>query len=145
MTRKTYRSAQGKVVDLGALQLQNESVRAVGNMNVNARGDIIDGGNRVIDQKTRQVQRQYQKQTNVSTSPVPTSNRSARESQIKQTEAVKDLEPAVESTVDLDNTEKLSGIPAGGLAAAIARSRAVKQELEKTPRQLAQQQPLKKI
>ena len=45
MTRKVYRTANGKMVDLGALQLQNENVRAVGNMGVNARGDIIDSGN----------------------------------------------------------------------------------------------------
>ena len=32
---KMYRSSQGKGIDLGALLLQNETVRAVGNMNVN--------------------------------------------------------------------------------------------------------------
>jgi len=42
MKQKTYRTAQGRVVDLGAMIAQNETVRAVGNMNVNARGDIID-------------------------------------------------------------------------------------------------------
>jgi hypothetical protein len=36
-------------------------------------------------------------------------------------------------------------IPRGGLAAAIARSREVKQDLEKTPRQLAQETSLRKI
>ena len=36
-------------------------------------------------------------------------------------------------------------VPQGGLAAAIARSRAIKQELEKTPRQRAQEAGLKKI
>ena len=53
MTRKVYKSAMGKPVDLGSLILQNEGVRAVGNMNVNARGDLLDGNNRVIDQKNR--------------------------------------------------------------------------------------------
>jgi hypothetical protein len=78
MTRKTYKSAMGKTVDLGALLLQNEQVRAVGNMGVNAAGDMIDSTNRVIDQRNRQVQRQYKKQTNVGNSPVSTSNLSAR-------------------------------------------------------------------
>ena len=41
-TRRTYRSSQGKSIDLGTLLLQNETVRAVGNMGVNARGDRID-------------------------------------------------------------------------------------------------------
>lgn len=63
MTQKTYRTAQGKTVDMGRLVLQNEQVRAVGNMNVNARGDLVDDMNRPISSKTQQVNRQYQKQT----------------------------------------------------------------------------------
>jgi hypothetical protein len=62
MTRKVYKSAMGKSVDIGALILQNEQVRAVGNMGVNAAGDVIDSANRVIAQRTRQVQRQNQRQ-----------------------------------------------------------------------------------
>ena len=42
MTKEIYRSANGKVVDMGALRLQNEKIRAVGNMKVNARGDEIN-------------------------------------------------------------------------------------------------------
>lgn len=64
MTRKIYKSAQGKTVDLGALILQNEQARAVGNMGVNAAGDLIDSNNQVIDQRNHLVQRQYNKQTN---------------------------------------------------------------------------------
>jgi hypothetical protein len=62
MTSKVYKTAMGKVVDMGALMLQNENVRAVGNMGVNARGDRVDSQNRVIDKKNRQVQRQNQRQ-----------------------------------------------------------------------------------
>jgi hypothetical protein len=67
MTRKVYKSAMGKTVDLGSLILQNEQVRAVGNMGVNAAGDVIDSGNQVIDQRNRQVQRQYHRQTSSAT------------------------------------------------------------------------------
>jgi hypothetical protein len=62
MTRKTYKTALGKTVDLGALMLQNEDTRAVGNMKVNARGDEIDDRGRVIRKKTEQVNNQYQRQ-----------------------------------------------------------------------------------
>lgn len=64
MTRKVYKSAMGKTVDMGALILQNEQVRAVGNMGVNAAGDLVDSNNQVINSRSRQVQRQYNKQTN---------------------------------------------------------------------------------
>jgi hypothetical protein len=60
--KKVYRSSQGKSIDLGALLLQNETVRAVGNMNVNARGDRIDNKGKSIDSKVQQKKRQYNKQ-----------------------------------------------------------------------------------
>lgn len=63
MTKKVYRTAQGKIVDLGALQLQNESVKAVGNMGVNARGDRVNAKNKPVDTKNNQVNRSYSKQT----------------------------------------------------------------------------------
>ena len=62
MTKQVYRTAQGKTVDMGKLMLQNEKVRAVGNMGVNARGDIIDDKNNVVSKKPKQVQRQYNRQ-----------------------------------------------------------------------------------
>jgi hypothetical protein len=147
MSRKIYKSAQGKTVDLGALLLQNESVRAVGNMNVNARGDTVDSTNRVIDQKNRQVQRQYQKQASLTSNNMPptTSNRAAR--QVRQPTVEAETQESVDNFVStVEEKISTSGqIPRGGLAAAIARSREVKQDLEKTPRQLAQENPLRKI
>ena len=63
MTNEVYRSANGKTVDMGALRLQNEKVRAVGNMRVNARGDVINDNNQVIRTRNEQVSKQYKKQT----------------------------------------------------------------------------------
>ena len=63
MTKEVYRSANGKTVDMGALRLQNETVRAVGNMRVNARGDLLDDNNNVIKKKNEQISDQYQKQS----------------------------------------------------------------------------------
>ena len=63
MTNEVYRSANGKTVDMGALRLQNEKIRAVGNMRVNARGDVINDNNEVIRTRNEQVNKQYQKQT----------------------------------------------------------------------------------
>jgi hypothetical protein len=154
MTRKVYKSAMGKPVDLGALLLQNEQVRAVGNMGVNAAGDILDSNNLVIDQRTRQVQRQYKRQSNVSNTPPTTSNISARKTTIS-----KEQELSLEQ-FDTSMTQTVSPVkepdpvtdpvtepapPAGGLAAAIARSREVKQELEKSLPQRQQEQGIKKI
>jgi hypothetical protein len=58
-----YRSAQGKPIDMSKLAARNEKIRAVGNMNVNARGDTLDGNNRVIQDNTKRVKTNYQKAT----------------------------------------------------------------------------------
>ena len=59
MTNQVYRTAQGKTVDMGALRLQNENTRAVGNKKTNPRGDTLDDQNQVIASKNQQVSRQY--------------------------------------------------------------------------------------
>jgi hypothetical protein len=156
MTSKVYRTAQGKAVDLGTIMLQNEHVRAVGNMNVNARGDKLDQNNRVIETKSRQIQRQNARTTNVSDEPVQTSAIRARKAkrdkaQVEVTHIVHTPAPLPEQTPvavtapPVQNIATPGKIPEGGLAAAIARQREVKQELEKTRRQQQQGQGLRKI
>lgn len=159
MTQKIYKSAMGKTVDLGALILENENTRAVGNMNVNARGDVLDSGNRVIDAKNRQVQRQYKKQAVSKELPVSTGTIASRRKKQEVANLEKDTDlnlveelNSVEETVEIIAQpepvaeETTTPIPRGGLAAALAKSQAVKQELMKTPRQLAQEKAgVKKI
>ena len=158
MTSKIYKSAMGKTVDMGSLLLQNEQVRAVGNMNVNARGDRLDSNNQVVDPKNRQVQRRYNKQTNVSGGPAATSTREVKQTPPESPAAIVDPadtfadlpvdapapEPVAPAPVDVQPTQP-GNAPSGGLAAAIARQREVKQELEKTRRQQAQSQGVKRI
>ena len=151
MTRKIYKSAMGKAVDLGALLLQNEQVRAVGNMGVNAAGDLVDSTNRVIDQRNRQVQRQYKRQTNVSSTPIATSNLSARKMQADLAQEQESTAPEIDfldpaPVAPVKEPVPVTNLPgSGGLAAAIARSREVKQELEKTMRERAQVSGVRKI
>lgn len=56
-----HRSALGKNIDMSAMVSQNEKVRAVGNMNVNARGDVIDSHGRVVQENTHRVNSLYRK------------------------------------------------------------------------------------
>jgi hypothetical protein len=58
---KSYKSAMGKNVDMAALATRNEHTRAVGNMNVNARGDTIDASGRVVRPVTDKVNEAYGK------------------------------------------------------------------------------------
>ena len=49
--RQVYRTARGKEVDIGKLINQNELVPAVGNANVNARGDKLGPGGKIIQRR----------------------------------------------------------------------------------------------
>jgi len=56
-----YRTAQGKTLDMAALASRYERTRAVGNMKVNARGDMIDGNNKIVKPATAKINEQYSK------------------------------------------------------------------------------------
>ena len=190
MTSKVYKSAQGKSVDLGTIILQNEHVRAVGNMKVNARGDKLDSNNQVIETKARQIQKQNDRTTtNVSTAPVHTSSKKSRVAKTnietpvpepvvepvvapapipepvlapapvpepvvapvsniasapKPEIAAKPVTPPASKTVAPTPETTPAPVP-GGLAGAIARSREIKQDLERTRRQQAQDKGVRKI
>jgi hypothetical protein len=46
--KAVYRSMQGKEVDLNRLMNQNELTMAVGNVKVNARGDELGAGGKIV-------------------------------------------------------------------------------------------------
>jgi hypothetical protein len=122
MTSKVYRTAQGKTVDLGTIMLQNEHVRAVGNMNVNARGDILDSSDRVIDSKNNQIHRQNERQTRPVTPAreVHTSTREAQQARTKKEPTV--LESVLDTVATTTPVAETPEQSSSGLAAAIARS-----------------------
>ena len=135
MKQKTYRTAQGRVVDLGAMIAQNETVRAVGNMNVNARGDIIDNQGRVLSTRGEQVNRNLNRQTNANSGPVPSSNRASKPPEpVKLSEAEqleldqKQRQAKREAAARGEEVELKSDKPTQGLAAAMARAEKLKDQ-----------------
>jgi len=58
--RKNYRSMLGTEVDMEKLRNQNELALAVGNARVNARGDEIGPGGKII-RKREEVMQEYYK------------------------------------------------------------------------------------
>jgi hypothetical protein len=57
--KKVYRSMQGKEVDLDKLRTRNETTLAVGNAKVNARGDEIGPGGKIIRKREEIVSDYY--------------------------------------------------------------------------------------
>jgi hypothetical protein len=55
MARKIHRTAAGRTVDMESLRLANEGTIAIGNMNVNARGDELGPGGRVVKTRSQRL------------------------------------------------------------------------------------------
>lgn len=112
------RSAMGKSVDMSALQARNERVRAVGNMDVNARGDTIDSSGKIIKPVTAKVNQHYS--NTVGNKPAPAKTREVTKQVPKiQPAELTESEKAMEAEFDddelveqikaLENQQKLKG------------------------------------
>lgn len=135
---KTYRTSSGKQVDFGALLLANETAPALGNMNVNARGDEIapDG---TITKSREQIMREYNELNTMvpSDDAIPEGTNVATadddwqdwEPAVKAEEHAKTVADKVEENPDrvIDKTTKT---PSGGLAAAVAAAKKVDQTVQ---------------
>ena len=55
---RTYTSVRGKEIDMEKLTLRHEKTPAVGNMKVNARGDELGNGGRIV-RKREDVMKDY--------------------------------------------------------------------------------------
>lgn len=58
---KTVRSMRGKEIDMEKLNLKNETLPAVGNMKVNARGDEIGKGGKIVRTREQILKDYYKK------------------------------------------------------------------------------------
>ena len=57
--RQVYRTLNGREIDMHKLSLQNEMTVAVGNVRVNARGDEIGPGGKIIKKREEIVSDYY--------------------------------------------------------------------------------------
>ena len=126
MSKKIYRTAQGRVVDFGALQAQNEQVRAVGNMQVNARGDKLDADGNIISTRAQQVNRNLNRTTNAAPGPIPTSTQAQKDADALALRAT-DQEKLEQARLQRQALRAQGAVPqieepTTGLAAAMARA-----------------------
>ena len=56
---RVYTSMQGKQIDMEKLQLRNELSPAIGNMKVNARGDELGAGGKIVRTREQILQDYY--------------------------------------------------------------------------------------
>lgn len=76
-----HKSMRGKVVDMELLRKKNELVPAIGNARVNARGDELGPGGKIVRKREDIVKAHYQKTAKDETGRLP-----------EKTTSVKDIE-----------------------------------------------------
>lgn len=62
---KTYRTMQGKEIDLDKLRIKNETTLAVGNARMNARGDELGPGGKIIKKREETTVEYHTDNTNM--------------------------------------------------------------------------------
>ena len=128
---KVYRTAQGRELDIEKIKLQHEMVPALGNMRVNARGDQLGPGGRILKTREEIMDDHYATKREISTnSPKegPILTRSPRPSDQPIPTSSKRVTEFVPGDAEIDsanqtNTQsKAADEPKGGLARAIKRA-----------------------
>ena len=89
---KKYRTMRGRELDMDKLMTQNELMPAIGNARVNARGDELGSGGKIVKKREDVVAEYYEDNPNAipeRVSPVKTKNTTVAETQntIKNTNA----------------------------------------------------------
>lgn len=61
---RSYRTMRGREVDMDQLLEKNQSVPAVGNAKMNARGDEIGPGGKIVKKREEQINSYYENNPN---------------------------------------------------------------------------------
>jgi hypothetical protein len=129
---KLYRTAQGRSLDIEKMRLQNEMVPAIGNMRVNARGDQLGPGGKIVRTREEIMDEVYRAKHDNHTheateGPIPNKSskpNTAPSQAIPTSNKQKEFTPG---TVGADTVEK-APTPKGGLAKAVAKAKKKDQE-----------------
>lgn len=97
--RKVYRTARGKQVDLDLLISRNELTPAVGNHKVNARGDELGKGGKIVRKREDVLKDYYQAQPGMRDETVLSSDTKMTQAEQEEFEAF-DEEPIIEKPVE---------------------------------------------
>lgn len=128
---KIYKTARGKMIDIDKVKLANETTVSVGNMKVNARGDVLGAGGKVVTGRNQIMDKVY------AVDPAPYSpNTPANHAQsqaIKEASKSKELSDLANNlTVSIsqaeENPQATAPAARGSLASSVAKPTSVTQE-----------------
>jgi len=127
-----YRTARGIPIDMDRLRLANETSIAVGNMKVNARGDLLGDGGKIV--KTRaQIMAEKNKLHNGPIADDFEVFENLSDNEVIQPDLLQvqpsTLQPAADDTPIAESVNKEYTRPRGSFAEAVAQQTEVVQEL----------------
>jgi len=87
--KKTYQTFQGKKIDMDTLRQRNELTPAVGNARVNARGDQLGPGGKIIKNRDEVIRDYYEEHPQAAPDEVAQVEQTAEVAEPVQTKAQK--------------------------------------------------------
>ena len=103
--KKTYQTFQGKQIDMDTLRQRNELTPAVGNARVNARGDELGPGGKIIKKREEVLGEYYRDHPQAVPDEVPGHGVAEPDSETKEAIAKVKAETAPESSVEQEMAE----------------------------------------
>lgn len=135
---KIYKTARGKTIDIDKIKLANERVTAVGNMKVNARGDKLGAGGKVVAGRNQVMDRVYAVESSgTGYSPNDPQTFAASQATVEAGRA-KQLHDLANNLVQSGSIEPTETAPAparGSLASSVAKTTTVVQEPLPNPKE----------
>jgi hypothetical protein len=130
MSKRVYKTANGRTINIDAIMAQNEESIAVGNMRVNARGDELGPGGRIERSREKVMADYYKLNTPVASDYVPMPREPARRDLVDDW-----VEPVVikeESQPEFEPEPDPATRPLrGSLASAVAKTQPPKETVPK--------------
>ena len=124
MSKRVYKTANGKRINIDAIVSQNEESIAVGNMRVNARGDELGPGGRIERTREKVMADYYKLNTPVATDHMPTPREEPKRDLVDDW-----VEPVVETQVAAQESEPVPTKQLrGSLANSVARTQLPRDE-----------------
>ena len=106
--RKVYKTMQGKTIDMDLMRQRNELTPAVGNVRVNARGDELGPGGKIV-KKREEVMKEHYKGNAPVADEIPVKKKDLTDDWVEPTNTVKAKKTTVKKedpvVVDTSNDE----------------------------------------
>lgn len=126
---KVFKTARGKMLDIDKIKLANENTVAVGNMRVNARGDLLGANNQIAVSRNQLMDQVYSVPESGYSPNDP--SRLARNAALMEANRAKELaeltKNSIVSATDLPTPVEQQA-PRGSLASSVAKQTTVTQE-----------------